>query len=412
MITLMARRKATPDAEGQGYQAIATQLREAIAMGETLPGTLLPTERELQARFNVSRTTIRRALTALVESGWAEALPNRGVASRLGPRSPATTNIAFVDDGDVMNRDVYFALGRILQAAGHNLVLVDSQIYRMEGAMEHAHRQGFAAAVVWSKIGFPEVDRIKAVMHDIPIIALDHGLRGVALDVITEDNLGGAEQMMHHLFRHGRRRVAVSGMMDMLDCTHDRFSGYLKGTFTAGRIPDVRDFVFCLTSGMQGPNTSALEHRLREADRPDAVFVLQDLCVPMVCQAITAVGLRVPDDVAVVSWGGGFSIVIDDFGVTQVVSDPEAMAQRTADRILYRLQHPVAPPSTQVMPVELVVRGSCGAPREQWHHAQPEPVGASDIYAFARQRLSYHVRQTESEGASEGSISHHQGAMQ
>lgn len=412
MIRSMARRRATPEAEGQGYQAIAAQLRDAIAGGEISPGTLLPTEREFQARFSVSRTTVRRALGALVETGWAEALPNRGVAARMGPRTPATTNIAFIDDGDVMNRDVYFALGRRLQAAGHNLVLVDSQIHRMEGAMEHAHRQGFAAAVVWSKNGFPEAERIRTVMQDLPIIALDHSLRGLEIDVITEDNLGGAEAIMHHLYRQGRRRIAVSGMLDMLDSTHDRFSGYLKGTFTAGRIPDCRDFVFCLTSGMSGPNTTALDRRLKDVDRPDAVFVLQDLCVPMVCQSIAAAGLRIPEDIAVVSWGGGFSILIDDFGITQAVSDPESMAQVAADRVLYRLQHPVAPPTVEILPVETVVRGSCGAPRDQWNQTQPHPVGASDIYAFARQRLSYHVHQPSFERTQVGSTSHPQGAMQ
>jgi GntR family transcriptional repressor for pyruvate dehydrogenase complex len=51
------------------YLQVAEQIREAILDRELVPGTRLPTERELAAQFGVSRTTIREALRALQAQG-------------------------------------------------------------------------------------------------------------------------------------------------------------------------------------------------------------------------------------------------------------------------------------------------------------------------------------------------------
>ena len=58
-----------------GYREVAETLQEQIRSGAIVLGSLLPTERELVDNFGVSRTTVRRALQQLVNSGWAGAFP-------------------------------------------------------------------------------------------------------------------------------------------------------------------------------------------------------------------------------------------------------------------------------------------------------------------------------------------------
>lgn len=50
------------------YLQIADTLREQIKSGELPVGSILPTESELQAKFDVSRVTIRKAMQLLVEN--------------------------------------------------------------------------------------------------------------------------------------------------------------------------------------------------------------------------------------------------------------------------------------------------------------------------------------------------------
>ncbi len=52
------------------YQWLAATLREDISQGVYQPGDALPTEHELMRRYDLSCTTVRRAVHELVREGW------------------------------------------------------------------------------------------------------------------------------------------------------------------------------------------------------------------------------------------------------------------------------------------------------------------------------------------------------
>jgi len=61
-----------PIAPQRAFEDIAAQIRNLVASGKLRPGDRLPPERDLSARFNVSRNTLREALRALELSGMIE----------------------------------------------------------------------------------------------------------------------------------------------------------------------------------------------------------------------------------------------------------------------------------------------------------------------------------------------------
>lgn len=66
-------------AEGRAYQQIVDAVERELASGALRPGDRLPSEREMVARYGVSRPTVREALRVLEHSGL--------VKSRHGDRS-------------------------------------------------------------------------------------------------------------------------------------------------------------------------------------------------------------------------------------------------------------------------------------------------------------------------------------
>jgi DNA-binding FadR family transcriptional regulator len=75
------------------YAQVTAQIREAVLRGELPPGSVLPSERDLGVRFNVSRTTIREALRALQAQGLVVA---------KGPNAPLRiTEAATLSSGAV-----------------------------------------------------------------------------------------------------------------------------------------------------------------------------------------------------------------------------------------------------------------------------------------------------------------------
>ena len=65
------------------YQPLHTQLKKvivaAIQNGVYLPGTRLPSQRELCDQHNMSHMTVRRAINELVSEGYITAVPGRGL---------------------------------------------------------------------------------------------------------------------------------------------------------------------------------------------------------------------------------------------------------------------------------------------------------------------------------------------
>src|SRR3954465_3536427 len=69
------------------FEETVDRLGTAIRLGILVPGSRLPSERELAEQLAISRSTLRQAITALVESGHLTPLRGRtgGPLVRPGP---------------------------------------------------------------------------------------------------------------------------------------------------------------------------------------------------------------------------------------------------------------------------------------------------------------------------------------
>jgi GntR family transcriptional regulator len=63
---------------GALYQQVAAAIREAILSGEFVPDSLLPSEAQLMARYQVSRPTVRNAIAALRAEGLIDVRHGKG----------------------------------------------------------------------------------------------------------------------------------------------------------------------------------------------------------------------------------------------------------------------------------------------------------------------------------------------
>jgi DNA-binding FadR family transcriptional regulator len=70
------------------FEETLERLGTAINLGLLAPGERLPAERELCARLAISRSTLRQALTALVQSGHLHAVRGRAGGTFVADRPP------------------------------------------------------------------------------------------------------------------------------------------------------------------------------------------------------------------------------------------------------------------------------------------------------------------------------------
>ena len=97
-----ARLVGTLGAGRPAYRALADALRLAIADGRIAPGSRLPSERELTAALDVSRTTVTRAYAVLRDTGYLTSLRGSGSVATLpsGSRQRGTGSLFPADVGD------------------------------------------------------------------------------------------------------------------------------------------------------------------------------------------------------------------------------------------------------------------------------------------------------------------------
>jgi len=75
------------------FEETVERLGTAIRLGLLPAGTRLPPERELAARFHISRSTLRQALTTLVQSGHLLALRGRSGGTFVAASPPLSSGV-------------------------------------------------------------------------------------------------------------------------------------------------------------------------------------------------------------------------------------------------------------------------------------------------------------------------------
>lgn len=193
----------------------------------------------------------------------------------------------------------------------------------------------------------------------LPAVLLNSGVSQPTQRVFAVDNFGGAREMTEHLVRAGRRRIAFLGGPAANFEARERERGYRAG-LPAGARPWLLAGDF---SEAGGERAGAHLLGLHPTERPDAVFAANDIMAIGLLGTLQAAGVRVPQDIAI----AGF----DDIPVARYISPAlttmhvpiAALGSQALDALAATLEGSAAPgpAGTTVMPVQLVVRRSCGS---------------------------------------------------
>ncbi|MFI6482271.1 LacI family DNA-binding transcriptional regulator [Nonomuraea sp. NPDC050663] len=189
--------------------------------------------------------------------------------------------------------------------------------------------------------------------HGVPVVIVDprrpppEGVPSVA-----SDNVGGAVAATEHLIGLGHRRIAVVTGREGVPCADERLAGHRSAMAAAGL--STVEVGGCFQTE---PARRAVAGLLASTSpAPTAFFACSDAMALGVFQALSAHGLRVPDDASVV----GFD---DSVLATSVTPQLTTVRQPWSALGAAALACLLAPPRERMsLPTELVVRAST-APR-------------------------------------------------
>lgn len=309
--------------------------------------------RSLRGLPDVAPSTRDRVLEAARELNYV-ASP---FAARLASGRTSTVGVVVPFVNRWYFAEVLGAVESVLHQAGFDLLL-----YNLND--EGGRKRFFATmpvrkrvdALLIASLVLPEdeVDTLDTL--DIPIGMLGVDCAGYRSTRI--DDRAGARLAVEHLLRLGHTRVGLIGgdTDDPMRFTppHHRRVGYLEALHGAGLDyePELEELGYFTVEGGE----SATESLLQRPNPPSAIFAESDEMAYGAIRAIRRAGLRVPDDIAVMGFDDHEMAGLMDLStIRQPVVD---LAADLTTRVLAAVAGTDHEPLVQVLPTELVVRGS------------------------------------------------------
>ncbi len=197
-----------------------------------------------------------------------------------------------------------------------------------------------------------------------PLVLIDRVIPKLNVDSVTVDNYKGAFEATEHLLNIGYKRIGLFSISpDFLSSISDRKKGYRD----ALKKHDIR-FNPSLVHEIPFDNIrESVFKELKELVRPphgiDALFTLNNNIAAYALEFLNEAGLRIPRDVAVISFDD-----VDYFRfVTPPVTAVAQPIQEIGKKAVMLLNEQISGerkrkvPRNIVLPVEMIVRKSCGA---------------------------------------------------
>jgi LacI family transcriptional regulator len=250
----------------------------------------------------------------------------RGVEDVLLPRSYSLT---------VCNTD------EVLEREARYLDLLLQQ--RVDGIIAAATSQR------WSAL-------LEAEAQNTPIVFVDRKFDELAGPYVGVDNEGGAYLGVHYLIEQGYREIGVLAGFQRLSTMRERLHGCRRALQEAG-VPIHEEWMITSHLSIEAGKQSMLR-LLSQTPRPRAVFVGNNLLVLGALLAIRELGLRCPQEIAIVGFDDHPWAAVAHPPLT-VVRQPARELGRCAAEMLCTLIDGKQPAEQQViLGCELVVRQS------------------------------------------------------
>jgi DNA-binding LacI/PurR family transcriptional regulator len=357
---------------------IAAQLEEQltwlIATGALAPGARLPSIRDLGADLGIHHHTVRQAYLELdarelitVRRGapptvrefrglWQARPRYAGAMRAQGVLIPAHT--AFY---------LPFLRGAERGAAEAGMLTIvaatDNSIVRSKLQMRQFVTAG-VRGIIATSMGRLVRDEVEG--HDadtaIPVVYCDQPIQ--VEDSFRFDDPGAGLELARHLAGHGHRRVSFmtpSLEYPNMAALHRGFEQAVEGGLLEGV-----DVVLCDDFSI-GAGVAAATVALMSAAPPNAIATVADELAIGVIGAARRVAVRIPDDLALVSYGAIDAGAYVDPPITTIALPAEEMGLLAARRLAARIRGEPTE-GTTYLPGRLVVRASCG------HHEDPPPA--------------------------------------
>jgi len=194
------------------------------------------------------------------------------------------------------------------------------------------------------------------LQKNLPMVMIDNYIEGVDLNYVIADNINGAYQAVSYLLNTGHKKIAYLAGSKERYSFREREKGYRKAHEDKGIKVDERFVIF--NEQWEEQDYSWMKQILKYDEKPDAIFLCNDVNAILAMNMLNEEGIKVPDDISII----GF----DNIDLTQhfipsisTVDIPkELMGKKAVEILLNMIAKKKDAIGNFVFPTQLVIRNS------------------------------------------------------
>ncbi|GMA94534.1 LacI family transcriptional regulator [Pseudolysinimonas kribbensis] len=288
------------------------------------------TSRALSGEGYAGADVRERVLAAAETLGYVP----HAMARSLRKQDSQTIGVLVSDLQNPFYADLAAGIADAARRAGYTMMLTDDQ-----GSAEaemHAAQAFVATRVAGVILTALSGDVVEYLLRQhVAVVEADRQFAAGRCDAVVIDNAGAARRMTEHLLELGHRRIALFVDETAWTTGNARSEGF-REALTHGGV--AWDDAFVVQAGWDAAlaRTAAIDVLARR-DHPTAIFAVNNLLAEGVWRAASDLGLRIPEDLSLVSFDDSRWMSMVTPGITAVAQDAVAVGRAAVGRLLERL---------------------------------------------------------------------------
>lgn len=324
--------------------------------------------REIAARAGVSTATVARVIKGTGPVSERSRARVQAAIDELGYVPNATaralrqgrSNLLGLFVPDIANpfyAEVAKGLEDRAAVDGYHCVIASSQLHpSREQELMTMYRDGTLAGLAIAPLGTAAELGLTVERMSVPHVFIDRRAEGAAGPLVSTSNRAAAREGVELLLEQGHRRIAMISGPESFPTAWDRIAGYEDALRRYG-IPVDPSLIHRDHLGEAG-GRAAMSAIIASDPRPTAVFSFNNLLTVGAFGALRERGLRVPDDVSIVSFDDMSLFPYVDPPVTAIKQPADEIGRTAADLLIRWIDGDERAGADVTLPAQLIVRAS------------------------------------------------------
>lgn len=324
-------------------------IRSEIESGKLVPGQKMYSEHELKDMFQMSRQTVRHAISVLGQEGIIHKIQGSGTyindarLANLEKRTRIAVVTTYVD-GYIFPSTIQ-GIENVLFEKGYSvqIAFTNNQNSREKTILEDIITKDEVAGIIMetTKSGIPNPNlRLFSEIKKkrIPVIFINSYYPLIDIPHVSLNDRMAGHKITKYLIEKGHRKIG--GIFKLDDGQgHQRYAGYARAMYEAKLSLDDASIMWVDTEDVKHLEKSR-DKILERFENCTAVVCYNDEVAFGVIDILTKGNIRVPEDVSIISVDDSDLAVLGDVKITSMPHPMEKLGEKAARNLLEMIQNP------------------------------------------------------------------------